>query len=92
MTRAGRRDTYGAVKLLAPLALVAALAAQPACYASFSAFHAVHNWNGQVTHSKVANSVIHAGLWIVPVYELTLLGDLIIFNTVEFATGQPVFK
>jgi len=27
----------------------------------------------------------------VPVYELSLLGDLIIFNNVEFVTKKPVF-
>lgn len=79
------------MKLLAPLALAAALAVQPGCYASFSAFHSLHQWNGHVTGSPIANSAIHAGLWIIPAYELTLLGDLIIFNTVEFATGKPVF-
>lgn len=75
--------------LAATLASVAVPAA--GCYGSFSAFHAVHDWNGHVTDSKVGNSVIHAALWIIPVYGLVLLGDLIIFNTVEFATDKPVF-
>lgn len=80
------------MKLLAPLALAAALAVQPACYGSFSAFHTLHQWNGHVTSSPLANSAIHAGLWIIPAYELVLLGDLIIFNTIEFATDKPVFS
>lgn len=77
---------------LAPLALVATLAAtQPACYGSYSAFHAVHKWNGGASSNKVVRSVIHFGLWVLPVYELTLLGDFFIFNTVEFLTDKPVF-
>ena len=79
------------MKLLAPLALAAALATQPACFGSNSAFHTLHQWNAHATGSPVANSAIHFGLWIVPAYELTLLGDLIVFNTIEFATGKPVF-
>jgi len=78
------------MKRLASAFVVAALAT--GCYGSFGAFNAVHGWNGHATGNRIANSLIHAGLWIVPVYELTILGDLIIFNTVEFATGTPMFK
>jgi hypothetical protein len=81
------------MKKLAPLLLVATLAAtQPACYGSYGAFNAVHRWNGQATGNKVANSVIHFGLWVLPVYELSLLGDFLIFNNIEFLTGSRVFK
>lgn len=75
---------------LAPLALAAVLASA-GCLGSNSAFTSVHHWNGSATGSKVGNSLIHALLWIVPVYELTLAGDIIIFNNVEFLTGKPVF-
>lgn len=78
------------MKRLASLAVVAALAT--GCYGSFGAFHAVHNWNGHATGNRIANSFLHFGMWIIPVYELTILGDLIIFNNVEFATGTPMFK
>jgi hypothetical protein len=81
------------MKRLAPLVLVTALAAsQPACYGSYGAFHAIHKWNGTATGNKLANSAIHLGLWILPVYELCLLGDWLIFNNIEFITGDRVFK
>lgn len=87
------RGNVRRMKRLAPVLIVAALAAsQPACYGSYGAFHAVHRWNGGATGNKIANSAIHLGLWILPVYPLCLLGDFLIFNTVEFATGSPVFK
>ncbi|MCA9676345.1 MAG: DUF3332 family protein [Kofleriaceae bacterium] len=77
---------------IAALALVAGMAATvPACYGSYSGFHALHRWNGEVSHDKLARSAVHLGLWILPVYELMLLGDFLVFNTVEFATGSPVF-
>ncbi len=75
---------------LVPLALALALASS-GCYGSYSAFHALHKWNGQATESRVANSFIHFGLYIIPVYELAWIGDWIIFNNVEFFTNTPVF-
>jgi hypothetical protein len=72
--------------------VVAALAAaQPACYGSYSAFHAVHRWNGHATSNRIVNSLIHFGFYVIPVYPLVTFGDIIIFNTVEFITKKPVF-
>jgi hypothetical protein len=80
-------------KLLVPLFLATAIGvAAPACYGSYGAFHSVHKWNGKVTGSKVGNSIIHFALWIIPVYELVLLGDFLIFNNIEFLTDEPVFR
>ena len=76
----------------AALVVAAALTTATGCYGSYGAFNAVHRWNGHATDSRVGNSLIHFGLWIVPVYELSLVGDFLIFNNVEFLTGSPVFK
>jgi hypothetical protein len=80
------------MKRLVPLALVAALAAQPACYGSYSATRALHRWNGHVTASPIGNSVINFGLWVIPVYPLCFVGDFLIFNNIEFITNTSVFK
>jgi hypothetical protein len=81
------------MKRLAPLFCVLALAAsQPACYGSYSASKALHRWNGKVTGDKIANSAIHLGLWLIPVYPLVFVGDFLIFNNVEFIGGSPVFN
>ncbi|MBK9036553.1 MAG: DUF3332 family protein [Myxococcales bacterium] len=78
---------------LAALALTATLAATAGgCYGSYGAFHKVHKWNGTASGDKWARSAIHLALWIVPVYELTLVGDFLIFNTIEHLTGDQVFK
>lgn len=86
---ARRASTLAPMKRLTTLALVAALAT--GCYGSYGAFNAVHRWNGHATDNKIANSAIHLGFWIIPVYPLCLLGDFLIFNNVEFISGQPVF-
>jgi len=82
------------MKKLAPLVLAGVLAASSAgCYGSMGAFHAVHGWNGHATGNRIANSVIHFAFWtVLPVYWLTIVGDVVIFNNVEFITGNPVFK
>jgi len=77
-------------RTLAPLALAAVLAS--GCIGSYSAFNSLHNWNEHATSSKVGNSFIHFALWIIPAYELFLLGDWLIFNNVEYFSGEPVFK
>lgn len=74
------------------LAATVAAAALPACYGSYSAFHKVNKWNGTVSTNKWINSAVHLGLWIVPVYELALAGDFLVFNTVEHFTDKPVFE
>ena len=61
-----------------------------ACHASYSAFHRVQKWNGGISEKRFVNSLVHFLMWLGP-YELILLGDLLIFNTVEFWSGAPVF-
>ncbi len=58
------------------------------CFGSFKAFNNLRNWNSNVTDNKWANELIFLVLWIVPVYGLFVLGDLLIFNTVEFWSGD----
>jgi hypothetical protein len=77
---------------LATLALVTSLSVSATgCLGSYAAFNKLDKWNGHATDSKVANSFIHFGLWIVPVYPIALLGDFLIFNNVEFFTGSNPF-
>ncbi|THV61553.1 DUF3332 domain-containing protein [Flagellimonas alvinocaridis] len=58
------------------------------CLGSFKAFNNLKDWNQGATDSKFVDNLIFWGLWIVPVYELFLLGDAIIFNVIEFWSGS----
>ncbi len=62
------------------------------CYGSYGAFQKVHRWNGTVTNEKFSKSALHFLLWIVPVYELAIAGDWLIFNNIEFITGDNPLK
>lgn len=78
-------------RVVLALALATAVT-QPACYGRYGATKSLNRWNGQATGNKVANSAIHLGLWIVPIYPLAIVGDFLIFNNIEFLTGAPVFR
>ena len=58
------------------------------CLGSFTAISGLKDWNDNVTESKFLNNFIFWGLIIIPVYELFAIGDLIIFNALEFWTGS----
>jgi len=73
------------------LALVVATAASTAgCMGSFALTKAVYGWNETVTGNKIINNVIFWALNILPVYELAVLGDVVILNTIEFWTGSKL--
>lgn len=55
---------------------------------SNNAFNNLHAWNRSVTDNKWINELIYLGLNIIPVYGIFHLGDIIIFNSVEFWTGE----
>lgn len=56
------------------------------CIGSFTAFHKVLKWNQNVG-DKWLNELVFICLNIVPVYEVAILFDSVILNTIEFWTG-----
>ncbi|MBA3985595.1 MAG: DUF3332 domain-containing protein [Flavobacteriales bacterium] len=58
------------------------------CLGSFSAFNNLKDWNQEVTSNKFVNNILFWALNIVPVYGLFYLGDVIIFNVIEFWSGS----
>lgn len=61
------------------------------CIGSFSAFNGLRDWNESVTDSKIGNELIFIALWVLPVYGIATLADLVVFNSIEFWGGtNPV--
>ncbi|MBU2526222.1 MAG: DUF3332 domain-containing protein [Bacteroidetes bacterium] len=58
------------------------------CLGSFNAFNNLKDWNDGATDNRYVNNAIFWGLWIIPAYPLFFLGDLIIFNVIEFWSGS----
>ncbi len=71
---------------LIALVLAVGLAAS-GCYGPFQLTRNLHNWNGKVG-SKWGNEAAFIVLAWVPVYSLAMLGDALIFNSIEF-WGRP---
>ncbi len=63
------------------------------CIGSHALFHKVYDVNQSISGNKWINEIVYFAFWIVPVYEISLLGDLFIFNSIEFWTGSnPMAK
>lgn len=62
------------------------------CYGSFGLTDALYQWNGGLSQ-KWVRALVFLGLVLIPVYQLFLLADAIVLNTIEFWTGQhPVYS
>lgn len=61
------------------------------CLGSFSAFNNLRDWNDGLTDSKFLDNLVFWVFNIIPVYGLFFIGDIIIFNVIEFWSGtNPV--
>jgi len=74
-------------KQLIAFALIATLAGS-SCVGGYRAFGSLASWNTRATDSKWLNELINLGLWIIPVYEVMILADSLIFNSIEFWSGS----
>ena len=54
------------------------------CFGSFNLTTKLHDWNSNVSQKKLVNELVFLGLCILPAYEIACLGDVLIFNTIEF--------
>jgi len=71
----------------AAVALAACLSTT-SCIGPNNAYNSLLTWNSKLSESKWLNELAFLGLNIIPVYGLFLFGDYIIFNSVEFWTGD----
>jgi hypothetical protein len=78
-------------KIITALAL-ASMLGTTSCVGPYNAFNSVASWNSRATDNKWLNELIYIGLYIVPVYQVAALGDAVIFNSLEFWTGDNPIK
>ena len=57
------------------------------CIGSFSLFNSVLKWNQHVDN-KFVNELVFIAFWILPVYEVAALADLVVINSIEFWSGS----
>ena len=54
------------------------------CLGPNKTFNSVHDWNNNFSENRWANEAVHLAFWIVPVYGLSLLADIVIVNSIEW--------
>lgn len=60
----------------------------PGCLGPDNLYNGIKNWNATVADQDWLNEVIFIGFWIIPVYPIAAIGDIVIFNTIEYWTGD----
>lgn len=77
------------------VALVCALTAGltlPSCIGSFSLTNKLLSWNRGISN-KFVNELVFVCFWILPVYEVSGLADILVINSIEFWSGSsPIAK
>ena len=58
------------------------------CYGPFNLTRRLYQWNGQAGTTKWEREFVFILLAWLPVYGLTVLGDAVVFNSMEFWTGN----
>ena len=78
-------------KALASLALVVALGSS-SCLGPDNLYNSIKNWNAELSEKDWINELVFLGLTIIPVYPLALFGDVVIFNTITYWSGDDTIS
>ena len=54
----------------------------------FALFNKIYDWNLTASDNEWVNEIIFLGLCIIPVYPICLFADTIVFNSIDFWTGE----
>lgn len=73
------------VKVAIVLAITASLGLS-SCLGSFTLTNRLLSWNKTISN-KFVNELVFIAFWILPVYEVSSLADLIVLNSIEFWSG-----
>lgn len=72
------------------VALVLSLTASmlcTSCIGSFSLTNKLLSWNRTIDN-KFVNELVFFAFWLVPVYEVSAIADLLVLNSIEFWSGE----
>ena len=59
----------------------------PSCIGSFTLTNKLLAWNKQISN-KFVNELVFFAFWILPVYEVSALADVVVLNSIEFWSGE----
>lgn len=73
-----------------PVAIVLTLCGSimsTSCIGSFALTNKLLGWNQQVGN-KFVNELVFFAFWVIPVYEVSALADILVLNSIEFWSGD----
>lgn len=59
----------------------------PSCIGSFSLTNKLLNWNKNISN-KFVNELVFFAFWVLPVYEVSSIADILVLNSIEFWSGE----
>jgi hypothetical protein len=60
------------------------------CYGSFPLTNVIYKFNGEVSDNTIVQSLVMWLMIIIPVYDVAMIGDVLILNLIEFIEGKEV--
>ena len=78
-------------KSLLALALALGLTCS-SCLGPDNLYNSVKNWNAGISKQDWVSELVFIGFYIIPVYPIALLGDVLIFNTIDYWTGKSTLN
>lgn len=72
---------------VAILLTVAASLTFTSCIGSFTLTNKLLGWNRNISN-KFVNEVVFFAFWVIPVYEVSALADMVVLNSIEFWSGN----
>lgn len=57
------------------------------CMGQFALWKSVYAWNEQISN-KFVNELVFLAFWVLPVYEVCGLADILVLNSIEFWSGD----
>lgn len=78
--------------LVATVIALSASLVTSSCIGSFGLTKKILGWNHQIG-SKFVNELVFFAFWVLPVYEVCALSDILVLNSIEFWSGSnPMAK
>ncbi|MDO4334391.1 MAG: DUF3332 domain-containing protein [Bacteroidales bacterium] len=75
-------------KFIIPVAIAALMCSSlSSCMGQFALTKNLYAWNGQISN-KFVNELVFVAFWVLPVYEVCGLADLLVLNSIEFWSGD----
>ncbi|MEM1450873.1 MAG: DUF3332 family protein [Planctomycetota bacterium] len=62
------------------------------CLGPNNLFNGLNNWNARATDQDWVDEIIFLGLNFIPVYPIALFGDVLVFNTIDYWSGENIIQ